>query len=888
MKAAPVTITSQSALASGINTVEYPSIQLAATGGVTPYKWSLSSGALPAGMTFDAGGTVSGTPTATGSFTLGVTVTDVGGIKATASFALTIRPISADLILSGGSVGFSLTSGADAVPSGQTITVQSSVVAQQIGFSVQVSPAASWLTVGNATKTPDSINIALSNVALSLPAGDYSTSVRALCGTGTCTGNAQTVNVTLNITSPPPRLKATPGVLSFATTTQSLGPITAPIALQNVGGGSLGVASVTCQASWCTAGSPPASITGGASANVPITVNPSKVTPGFYRTTVEITTSGGKGSVPVTLFVAANSTMTLAPSGSQFGAPQGGAPGNSSGSFLVSVNSTTVVNLTVASLGGADWLKVGTTTLSASSSQPGNVSFSIDPVIAATLTPGAYYGQISVGGGGIVNSPQYYQVILNITPATESARPDPQPAGLLFLATVGGANPPSQIVTVFTSAGKATPFQASAGSGGGWLSVSPGLGSTSQPSPGSTAVVANISGLKQGVYTGLVSYAFAGSGVRSVNVTLVVSAIAGNALGDAGTLSTSAASGPLQPRAGCTPTALAPVQTGLVSNFSAPTAWPTPLALKLVDDCGGTVKGAQIVATFTNGDPPLALPLIDPGNGLYSGTWTPRKAVANLTINARVTAAGFKDLTTQLVGKVTPNAAPLLTPHGTVHAFSPLIGAPLAPGNIAAIYGDNLAVITGVPDAIPLPTTVNGTQVLIGGIKAPLYFTSPGQVNAQIPYELEPNKQYQVIIAANGALSTPDSIQLTAVVPGLAAYADGTVIGQHADGSLINAKAPARSGETAIAYLSGLGAPNSAVSSGAASPGVDLARPAVLPTLTVDGKDAKIEFVGLTPGLVGLYQMNFVVPAGLTSANPTMIVSQGGITSSPVLLPYTP
>ena len=197
-------------------------------------------------------------------------------------------------------------------------------------------------------------------------------------------------------------------------------------------------------------------------------------------------------------------------------------------------------------------------------------------------------------------------------------------------------------------------------------------------------------------------------------------------------------------------------------------------------------------------------------------------------------------------------------------------------------------MITGVPDAVPLPTTVNGTQVLIGGIKAPLYFTSPGQVNAQIPYELEPNKQYQVIITANGALSTPDTVQLTAVVPGLAAYADGTVIGQHANGSLINAKAPARSGETAIAYLSGLGAPDSAVSSGAASPTDNLARPAVLPTLTVDGKDAKIEFVGLTPGLVGLYQMNFVVPGGITSANPTMIVSQSGITSSPVLLPYAP
>ena len=493
-----------------------------------------------------------------------------------------------------------------------------------------------------------------------------------------------------------------------------------------------------------------------------------------------------------------------------------------------------------------------------------------------------------MGGGGIVNSPQFYQVVLNITPATDTAKPDPQPAGLLFLATAGGANAPQQIVTVFTSASQATQFQAAATSDAGWLAVSPGLSSTSQSSPASTSAAANSSGLKPGIYTGQISYAFSGAAVRTVNVTLVVSPVAGNALGGVGTLTTTNEPVPLQPRAGCAPTALASVQTGLVSNFSAPAAWPTPLALRLVDDCGSTVKGAQIVATFTNGDPPLALPLIDPGTGLYSATWTPRKATASITINARVTAAGFRDLTTQLAGKVTPNAAPLLTPHGTVHAFSPLVGAPLAPGNIAAIYGDNLALLTGVPDAIPLPTTVNGTQVLIGGIKAPLYFTSPGQVNAQIPNELEPNRQYQVIVIANGALSTPDTIQVSAVVPGLAAYADGTVIAQHADGSLLNAKSPARPGETAIAYLSGLGVTDGDVSSGSASPYGTLARPLVLPTLTVGGKDAKITFVGLTPGLVGLYQMNFEVPAGLSSYNPAMVVTQSSAASSPVLLPYTP
>jgi len=240
------------------------------------------------------------------------------------------------------------------------------------------------------------------------------------------------------------------------------------------------------------------------------------------------------------------------------------------------------------------------------------------------------------------------------------------------------------------------------------------------------------------------------------------------------------------------------------------------------------------------------------------------------------------------IARVTPNAAPLVTPHGTVHAFSPLVGAPLAPGNIVAVYGTNLAIVTGVPTAIPLPTNVNGTQVLIGGLKAPLYYTSPTQVNAQIPYELEPNKEYQVIVSANGALSTPDPIQVSAVVPGLAAYADGTVIAQHADGTLINSNSPAKGGEIAVVYLSGLGATDEDVASGGASPGDVLAHPAIQPTLKVGEKSAKIAFVGLTPGLVGLYQMNFEVPAELTGGNPKMVVTQSGAESSPVLLPYVP
>jgi hypothetical protein len=61
----------------GVVNVAYPSnTNLAATGGTTPYTWTISTGALPAGMTLSSGGVLSGTPTASGAFNFTAKVTD--------------------------------------------------------------------------------------------------------------------------------------------------------------------------------------------------------------------------------------------------------------------------------------------------------------------------------------------------------------------------------------------------------------------------------------------------------------------------------------------------------------------------------------------------------------------------------------------------------------------------------------------------------------------------------------------------------------------------------------------------------------------------------------------------------------------------------------------
>ncbi|MDR3744583.1 MAG: putative Ig domain-containing protein [Acidobacteriaceae bacterium] len=87
--AVPALAITSSSLTSGTSGVAYAQT-LAATGGTPAYAWSVTSGAFPAGLSLSTAGVLSGTPTASGTFTLGVTVTDQGSPKQTATSTLSL------------------------------------------------------------------------------------------------------------------------------------------------------------------------------------------------------------------------------------------------------------------------------------------------------------------------------------------------------------------------------------------------------------------------------------------------------------------------------------------------------------------------------------------------------------------------------------------------------------------------------------------------------------------------------------------------------------------------------------------------------------------------------------------------------------------------------
>jgi hypothetical protein len=71
-----VQINSTSPLPNGVQGDVYTNFQFTATGGILPLTWTVTSGSFPTGMSMNSSGVLSGTPSASGTFTVGITATD--------------------------------------------------------------------------------------------------------------------------------------------------------------------------------------------------------------------------------------------------------------------------------------------------------------------------------------------------------------------------------------------------------------------------------------------------------------------------------------------------------------------------------------------------------------------------------------------------------------------------------------------------------------------------------------------------------------------------------------------------------------------------------------------------------------------------------------------
>lgn len=227
-----------------------------------------------------------------------------------------------------------------------------------------------------------------------------------------------------------------------------------------------------------------------------------------------------------------------------------------------------------------------------------------------------------------------------------------------------------------------------------------------------------------------------------------------------------------------------------------------------------------------------------------------------------------------------------LFPNGVVNAATNTpFTAQLSPGEVITLYGTGLAPAgTNLVASAPFPNSLGGIGVTINGTPAPVYLVSPTQINAVVPYTIDPSTTSVVQVAVTNSNTNSTSNGVTeyfgSTSPGVftvppGGLGSGAIL--HSNFSLVSTSSPAAVGETVQIFLTGLGAVSPAVNAGAPAPSNPLSTvPANGVQVYIDGLPATISYAGLAPGLGGLYQLNVQIPSGVTSPSSGVVLEVDG------------
>jgi len=817
------------ALAIGTASVHYTA---AVTAGNNYFSVSPGSANTPSSITVSVMNYASLAP---GNYTGTITVTP--DVSNTLTIPLTLTVSS--LAVSPPSLSFSYSSG-DVAPPAQSIAV-STTAGNAVAFSAGASTTSggSWLHLSAASGvTPASLMVSI--VPGPLAVGTYTGTV-VISAPGY---TSQSVAVTLTVLKPKAVIQLS-GNTSFvlANTAQ---PVTSALTVSASDGSAQAftIAVSGANSSWLSlsakSGTTPATITA--------TANPSGLTPGLHVAQITVTTP--QLTVTTKTFSAqlniTGSNLAASPSSLSFTFQPGSPPPSAQSVALTVANGQGSIALSSVTT-DVQWLKVVPIT-----SAPGTLQISVSPSL---LTPGTYGGDVVVKGMGSPNTSLQIPVTLTVSALPQFTA---TPASLSFTYQIGGAASAPQSIAL---AAGSVPLSFIVTPPGDWLQVSPVRGTT----PASLLVTANPTGLAAGTYGGTLSVTATGANASiSIPITLTV-----------------AGSGPQNTG----PLTITPSQL----FFSAPAGGsaPAPQTIMVLNSSGGSsftaASGAAwLTVTPASGTTPASLAVAVNPAGLATGTYT---GVVNVTASGSPTPQPVV-----VTFQVTAASATTPTLQGIINAASGAVGT-VSPGMILSIFGQGLGPVTGVSFKAPaeggtIDTTLGGTQVLFDGNAVPLLYSSNGQVNAIVPFDLTNKASTEMQVMYNGVSSTGMTLPVVAAVPGLFTV-DGSGKGQGAilnSDSTVNSKDnPAAAGLPIVLFGTGGGLTDPPSIDGALNP-ISSTGKLVLPvTVTIGGQPAEVQYYGPAPDLIsGVIQINAVIPAGTPSGPAPVIVTVGTATSPPV------
>ena len=244
--------------------------------------------------------------------------------------------------------------------------------------------------------------------------------------------------------------------------------------------------------------------------------------------------------------------------------------------------------------------------------------------------------------------------------------------------------------------------------------------------------------------------------------------------------------------------------------------------------------------------------------------------------------SAFVNLTTSGVTILPPTYAASVPPpqiNAVVSAAD--FKSPAAPGGLISIFGTALSPTNLATTQTPLPTALAQSCVSVNGQPMPLIFVSPTQVNAQMPFQAFGNV-VMVVHTAGGVspnynLLVPSNAPATFTTASAGPLTNLPTVVRQSNNLLVTDSDPIHLGDAITMYTTGLGAVTPVVPDGNPGPSGPLAYAVTQPSVTLGGVSLTINFAGLAPGEVGVYQINATVPPSAPQGiSVPLTISQNG------------
>ncbi len=201
-----------------------------------------------------------------------------------------------------------------------------------------------------------------------------------------------------------------------------------------------------------------------------------------------------------------------------------------------------------------------------------------------------------------------------------------------------------------------------------------------------------------------------------------------------------------------------------------------------------------------------------------------------------------------------------------------------APGMLDSLFG-TFAKNSGAAASLPLPTSMADVQVLVNGIAAPLLYVSPTQINFQIPMATPTGPQdFEVLQISTNQILSDGLYSVEQSSPGFFSL-DRSGTGPLAavnndDGKPNSSTDPVKAGHFISLFGTGQGVVNGAPPDG--YPATGAVPTSQQPQVYAGGTDflppSAVQYSGLAPGFVGLWQINIQIPSNAAPGATTVVV----------------